>query len=174
MLVVYLFYPHSKIKTILLWEQIRWFQTLNFGLLRQKCPISNCEITEDRTKYNVSDLVLIHMWDKIDRPPTYRPPNQRWVFLMYESPIRTRKNLSVWNNLFNMTSTYMIDSDFPGFYESEANFFWKENKTFNKNFNFYGNKTKFAAAVSILIKVLIKKISLRSIRSIRFIKNLKK
>lgn len=146
----------NKIKRILYW--VDFYRLIKAKILKlgvktplkiQNCPVTNCELTNDRARLNESDLVLVHMWEGNLDPPTYRPPNQRWVFLMYESPIRTHKNLSVWNNVFNLTSTYRIDSDFPGFYESNANFYWKENTKFNETFNFYGNKTKFAAAVSI-------------------------
>ena len=149
----------NKIKRILLWES--FYNLEKKGILKlgervsfekQNCPVTNCELTMNRTKYNESDFVLIHMWDKIDKPPTFRPPNQRWVFLLYESP-RTYKNFTMFKNMFNLTSTYKIDSDFPGFYESSGTFYWHENKNFNENFNFSGKKTKLAAAVSILIKI---------------------
>ena len=146
----------NKIKRILFWSRFWNMFGKNIGerlpFEQRNCPVTNCDLTDDRNKLNESDLVLVHMWNKVDDPPAFRPPNQRWVFMLYESPIRTNRNLGKWNNIFNMTSTYLIDSDFPGYYESNAHFYWKENKAFNENFDFYGNRTKFAAAVSIISK----------------------
>jgi hypothetical protein len=42
---------------------------------------------------------------------------QRWIFMLYESPAHS-SDFSNLNNFYNLSSTYKIESDFPGFYES--------------------------------------------------------
>ena len=141
----------NRLKTILFWEMPDWYKKENLGVrepfIRQNCPVTNCEVTNDASKYNQSDFIVTHMWQDIRKPPSYRLAHQRWIFMLYESPIRTFYDFSIWKNFFNMTSTYMVNSDLPGFYESMSNMYWKENKTFDENFNFYGSKSNFAAAV---------------------------
>ena len=44
-----------------------------------KCPVTNCELTFNRTNYNESSLVLFHLRNSIDKYPSHRIQNQRWV-----------------------------------------------------------------------------------------------
>jgi phage-related protein len=56
-------------------------------------------------------------------------------------------DFSKFNGFYNYTSTYRVDSDFPQFYQQEESFVWKENKSFNENYNFAQGKSALAAAV---------------------------
>jgi hypothetical protein len=137
----------NSLKRILLWAKPSWFK-INIqnenAFKKSKCPVTNCELLTNKSKINESDFVLVHMREKdISIPPDYRPPNQRWIFIIYESPVHLYLNLSKWNNFFNMTSTYKVDSDFPHI----PNIYWKQNINFDENFNFYGNKKKFSVAI---------------------------
>jgi alpha-1,3-fucosyltransferase len=67
----------------------------------------------------------------------------------YESPASlaaTGYDYSMYTNFFNLTSTYEIDSDFPGVY-SMSKFKWELNENFDENQDFSSNKFFFAAAV---------------------------
>jgi len=109
----------SRMHTILFWNKPNWWDSS--GDLRS-CPISNCDIIFDKTKLNQSDLVLFHLCDGylINNLPKRTSLNERWVLALYESPqmmVKMSKN-TWWNpyklsRIFNFSSTYRIDSDFP-------------------------------------------------------------
>jgi hypothetical protein len=86
------------------------------------------------------------IWDTPDKIPTYRPKFQRWIFMTYESPIRSY-DYSRFNGVFNLSSTYMVNSDFPGMYQTESDFIWKKNESFDKNHDYSQGKIGFAVAV---------------------------
>ncbi len=91
------------------------------------------------------------------------------MFLLYESPTNSPNFYSNPNlrNFYSLSSTYKIDSDFPGFYEAGTLFMrielnnhqefyylfldsrmnWEFNSNFNEDFDFHINKKEFAAAV---------------------------
>ena len=77
--------------------------------------------------------------------PSYRLLNQSYVYVLYESPINS-PDFSRYENFFNMSSTYELESDFPGFYSSWR-FRWAINQSFNEDHDFSVNKIKFSAAV---------------------------
>ena len=142
------------IKKIFIWNA--FFKDKTFGykslgkispFIENNCPVTKCELLNDRNRLNESDLVLVHMRDDpIDKPPKFRPAHQRWVFVLFETPIGlvpVRK----WNSFFNLTASYMLNSDFPSYYESKNKLVWKKNNSFDANFNYLKGKTEFAAAV---------------------------
>jgi alpha-1,3-fucosyltransferase len=144
-----------EIKRILFWTT--WFGDDTFGVglgIRKpfenlNCQVTNCELLNDKTRINESDYVVAHMWDiwdTLDKIPTYRPKFQRWIFMTYESPIRSY-DYSRFNGVFNLSSTYMVNSDFPGMYQIESDFIWKKNESFDKDHNFTQGKKGFAVAV---------------------------
>lgn len=94
---------------------------------KRGCPVTNCELTSDRSLLSQADLVLVHMFDRLDRLPTgdgaMRPAKQRWVFVAYESPTNS-PDFSKFNGVFNLTSTYRLDSDFSC---NRDAFEWKPN-----------------------------------------------
>lgn len=143
---------NNKTKVILLWNTFFESADYGFGLgnkdpfIKNKCPVTNCEITNDKQKFNESDLVITHMRNDIEILKYPRRFNQKWTFFLAESPVHSA-DFTKYNGFFNLTSTYKIDSDFPGFYETGSNIHWELNGTFNINFDFYKNKTNFAVAV---------------------------
>lgn len=70
-------------KLILAWN--RYFNVdddyFRRSLKNRRCPVQNCEITSDRRRLNESDLVLVHMVDKFEPIPKFRPEKQRWVLI---------------------------------------------------------------------------------------------
>ena len=124
------------------------FQNQSMSVKIDGCPVTNCEATIDKLRIDESSLVVTHMRDSfnISSLSNYRPASWRTVFLIYESPFHTpRFPHSEYKNFYNLTSTYKLDSDFPHFYEKGLH--WKENTNFDKDFDFHGAKTKFAAAL---------------------------
>ena len=156
---------------ILLWNKFWDKWDYEFGLgkeeicIKHKCPVAKCEITNDRSRYNQSHLVITHMIDAMDTPPSYRPPLQRWVFFLYESPYLSSSDYSKYNGFYNLSATYRDDSDFLTTYELSATMSWETNEI-NGETDFHQNKTKFAAA-------LISKCGKNS-RRLEYIKELQK
>ena len=144
----------NKPKTILLWTYFKGLPLplVNYqtGLVKPfesfNCPVTNCELTYDRTKLIQSDLVVFHLRNKINYLPTRSFPDQRFVHVIYESPINCHL-CTEYKNVFNLSATYTLNSDYTSIYWSDAGIEWKENKSFDINYDFYSNKNKFAAAV---------------------------
>ncbi|XP_059187686.1 alpha-(1,3)-fucosyltransferase 4-like [Centropristis striata] len=76
--------------------------------------ISGCALTDDWGAYPQADAVIIHHRDVAtgasDLPPEPRPPEQKWIWLNYESPSHTPR---LWSfaDVFNLTMSYRTDSD---------------------------------------------------------------
>ncbi len=156
----------KKIKRIMLWNMLGNYNSYNVGFVKpfieNRCPVTNCMLTDDKSLLDKSDLVIVRMSDDYEKPKSKRPPNQKWVYVLYESPhhlkeiytstLRWKDLMWKWNEFeaangfFNLTSTYRIDSDFPGHYETLGGMYWEENKEFNADFDFHQSKTHFAAA----------------------------
>ena len=143
----------ADLKVILLWNTFWHWDDFGYGLgsedlfRKRNCPVTKCEITKDKSLINISHLVVTHMINKIDDPPKYRPPGQRWMFFLYESPYLTLNDYSQFNNVYNLTATYRDDSDILTPYEASAAMSWQTNEYFNIESDFHQNKTEFAAAL---------------------------
>ena len=76
-----------------------------------ECP-RKCKFTSDRSTIRNSDAVIFHLWDITDRKqlPVYHDPKQPWVLYNMEPPIMT-SHIKHFNDVFNVTMTYRIDSD---------------------------------------------------------------
>jgi alpha-1,3-fucosyltransferase len=144
---------NSKIKRILLWNKYFGQDDYGFGLgeivpfVKNKCPVINCELTNDKNKLNTSDYVLIHMRDLIHNLPQSRPINQRWIQYLWESPTNSKFDFKKFENFFNLTMTYRLDSNFTSRYQSELDMVWSINESYISNHDYHANKTKFAAAI---------------------------
>jgi alpha-1,3-fucosyltransferase len=142
----------SDIKKILFWNS--FFGQSSYGyevgkiypFVNKNCPVTSCELTVDKNRVNESDLVLVHLRDGYSQFPSYRPNDQRWVFVLYESPVHSGDFTNL-KGFFNMTSTYHLDSDFPDFYSTFSGLTWKRNYNFDENKDYLKNKTDFAAAI---------------------------
>ena len=91
------------------------------------CPEDRCMVISDHEQIQKAEVVVFHIRDMklgmftIDTP-SYRNPNQLWVFFSHESPYNTYVGsglLSSWNRdvtyldgIFNATMSYMTQSDF--------------------------------------------------------------
>lgn len=142
----------DKTKTILLWTKLNGLPLLpiQYGFRKPfedlKCPITDCELTTDRSRFNQSSLVLFHLRNRIDYFPQNRPINQRWVHIIYESPINCHL-CDRHENVFNLSATYTRDSDFSSIYWTDSGLYWSINETYDANADVYSRKTEFAATL---------------------------
>ena len=90
--------------------------------LFENCPVSDCFLTYNRQELpSVShfDAIIFHMADlEILKPQELpdqqdRDPSQRYVMFFLESPQHWTVDVSRFNNFFNWTMTYRLDSDIP-------------------------------------------------------------
>ena len=135
----------SPLKKILAWNKFYGERFMGYGggpvtpFVNKNCPVTNCEVIEDKSKLNEADLVVILMTDPIETQPprTRTSPKERWVFSTIESPFYHPESYSNWNGFFNYTSDYLIGSDFGINYESQKRFLWALNNSFDENYNFH-------------------------------------
>lgn len=114
--------PHALIR-ILSWTPVSafyqgpWypegsgiFKTCKFD------PPLSCEYTNDKSMLYVSDAVLFRglLLEQYPLPPKH-PPHQKWIFFESKPPRLTSitTNLTKYAHIFNLTSTYTLDSDIP-------------------------------------------------------------
>ncbi len=105
----------NKTKKIIIWNT---FFDIQFD--NSTCPLTNCQFTRNLTGIEEADLVLVHAREKeYSAFPEYtRPHYQRWVFSLYESPLNSF-DVSRFNGYFNLSSTYLHDTDYPGLYQHQ-------------------------------------------------------
>jgi hypothetical protein len=144
---------NPRTKLILFWNKFYGDESFYYSLGRKTpfeanhCPVTNCELTTNRLRVNEADLVVVSVLDQTAKfPDGPRPQNQKWVFTVIESPIHTPE-FSHYNGVFNLTATYLSDSDFTNSYEHQGSYMWKENVTFDINYDFYKDKVDFATAL---------------------------
>ena len=82
---------------------------------RLQCPVKDCYLTDDRNVIGQSSAVLFHVPNIMDEdPPGPRHPDQRWVYVVLESPIAlydAGRVVRPWRGQFNWTMSYRLDSD---------------------------------------------------------------
>ena len=144
---------NRPMKTILAWNRFYGEANFGYGLGKTKpfrdhfCPVTNCELTNDKRRLNESDLVMVMLTDSIDTPiPTYRGGRARWVSVVIESPVHT-PSYSIFNGVFNYTSDYLDESEFGLNYESQKQFLWGLNTTFDDNHDYSAGKSGFMVAL---------------------------
>jgi Fucosyltransferase, N-terminal len=101
----------QKRKRILFWTKYFGIDHFHVGFGQkpfQHCPVSNCETTKRRNLLSASDAVVFHPMDLWSKDlPRSRPPDQRWIFFLLESPqawgLKIKKPLA---DQFNWTMTY--------------------------------------------------------------------
>lgn len=132
----------KTIKTILMWTKfngaplIKYDMGIRTPFEKYNCPVTNCELTNDRSKFNKSQLVLFHLRNQIDSIPERAFQNQRYVHVIYESPVHCHL-CTKYENVFNFSANYRIDSDFTSLYWSDSGLYWDLNKKFNESFDFF-------------------------------------
>jgi len=86
-------------------------------------PVTNCLIISDRSQVTTADLVLFHMRSRISEFPPVRFSWQRWVYVVFESPQHCPMCCR-FKNVFNMSATYKMASDFTSLYLTAAGVEW--------------------------------------------------
>ncbi|XP_053576131.1 3-galactosyl-N-acetylglucosaminide 4-alpha-L-fucosyltransferase FUT3-like [Bombina bombina] len=95
-----------------------WTLPYRLQIALNQCPYpfdtSGCFYTVDRTLYTEADAVILYHRDvcssREQLPKMKRPSKQYWIWFNLESPSRS-SNLSLMDNLINLTMTYQADSD---------------------------------------------------------------
>ena len=98
-------------KRILFWTKYFGVDNFHVGFGQKpflNCPVSNCETTKRKNLLSTSDAVIFHPMDLWTKDvPRSRPPDQRWIFFLLESPqawgLKIKKPLA---DQFNWTMTY--------------------------------------------------------------------
>ncbi|XP_066953135.1 alpha-(1,3)-fucosyltransferase C-like [Macrobrachium rosenbergii] len=140
----------TPLKKILFWNDVFGHKDfyLGFGqepFVAAKCPISSCFATADRNLFSPEevDAVIWHVRSGDKSLPSKRSSHTRYVFWLLESPMHVYTNLKRFENVFNWTFTYRLDSDFPSpfgrVYRS------RELRPLPVDKNYAFGKTKFAA-----------------------------
>jgi len=131
------------LKTILLWNGLNGWGRVRGGrgeFIRQKCPVSTCVITTDKSKTETADLILFK--DMLTKSDISRPDFQLWMLYMLECPLHTGTVTHV--SAVNWTATYRQDSTIVTPYEKWV--YYDQNvKAIEQNFNYAENKTKKVA-----------------------------
>ncbi|XP_013775480.1 alpha-(1,3)-fucosyltransferase C-like [Limulus polyphemus] len=115
--------PLPGYKIIVLWTKIlgRHDPRLFLGTkLFQNCDVKTCQTTFNKVEIIKSDAVIFHVYHLCDLNdmPQYRFGSQRWVAFMTEAPPHDKlrhgkSNFSIFNNIFNWSMTYRLDSHIP-------------------------------------------------------------
>ena len=93
---------------ILLWTY------MNGGNVMKQCNTAvPCVYTNDRSLYNVSDVVILTSRFIRDRQqmPSFRPPHQHWITFLREAPDRTKLKIKPYETWFNWTVAYSMNGD---------------------------------------------------------------
>jgi alpha-1,3-fucosyltransferase len=119
----------TPIKTILVWNAPQRPEVLIFGtghdaFVLHKCRFSDCELVNSPYQYperpvDSYDAIVFNINDQFgvgSKRPYFdknkRPANQRYVFFTQEPPPSlVGQNLAQFENFFNWTMTYRMDSD---------------------------------------------------------------
>ena len=81
------------------------------------CDVQSCRVTYNKSDLSRSDAVIFHGRDlpsvmDMKHIVKQKPPQQRWVYFIHESPKFTFYDPSLYNGYFNWTMSYRRDSDF--------------------------------------------------------------
>jgi hypothetical protein len=142
----------KTIKTILVWTKIsgRPFDYIKFGIgtpfSEYKCPVTNCEITDDRKRLSESEIVLFHARNKIGFIPKRTHATQRFVYMVYESMANCKVCSNFSDNVFNYSACQSTDSDYMSIYWTNSGLYYAKNETFTEGFDYSAGKTRMAAA----------------------------
>lgn len=115
-------YPYSKMKYILQWTRSYTEPFIYMGrgqrtFINRRCPVNNCFVTPDKnllsdlTEY---DAVLFHgpeISQQLIRWPQKRSEHQKFVFVSMESSFRYPVFYQMYDDFFNWTWTYRLNSD---------------------------------------------------------------
>lgn len=110
----------TRLKTILYWNEFYGrYDTYDFGFgqeafVEKGCAFSNCFATKDRTMLPIDeyDAIIIHIRGLPNDWPRTRKPNQRYIMLSIDAPVKLYEYRRLERYSFNWTMTYRQDSTF--------------------------------------------------------------
>ncbi|XP_047471251.1 alpha-(1,3)-fucosyltransferase C-like [Penaeus chinensis] len=144
-------YAGPPLKKILFWNDAYGNRHYGFGygrepFIRAGCRINTCTTTANRAKYPLTklDAVIWHFRSNDKSLPAERSPHTRYIFWMMESASYLFGDLNRYNNVFNWTFTYRLDSDIPNPY---GRVYRLRQPHPPSDYNYAGNKTKLVAWV---------------------------
>ncbi|XP_057316244.1 alpha-(1,3)-fucosyltransferase 10-like [Hydractinia symbiolongicarpus] len=120
------------------------------------CPINHCDLTYDKNKLNISAAVLFHGRDlpnaeelrKLRHEQTQAVvAQQKWIWVMHESPMYTYYNPEIYNGIFNWTATYRPESEVFIPYFDVRKFVGNEAKSHSSK-NFASGKDKMVLFIN--------------------------
>ncbi|XP_026755797.1 alpha-(1,3)-fucosyltransferase C-like [Galleria mellonella] len=113
----------KHLKYILLWTSKDFspfylFGSGQRGFLNNNCSVINCYVTDDRNLFNGDitkfDAIAFNGRNmKYYDLPTKRAPHQKYIYVNMESNDNYPVCNAKFDNFFNLTSTYRLDSDIP-------------------------------------------------------------
>lgn len=113
----------KKTFNILFWttffNQNTWYSEENRiaddeSLKSVNCPVTNCFFTHNHSYLNNMadfDAIMIHGPEHLDEIPSHFSNKQLFIFVSLEAPTFIRENLTRYENYYNLTMTYRMDSD---------------------------------------------------------------
>lgn len=106
----------AGVKSILLWNTLFGDRNFYFGKgdVFRGCPVDRCEIFNDRGHLHVEDYdaILFHGNELTEyEVPPRRRLSQMYVYVNLESPANRAVPYEYYENYFNLTMTYRLDSD---------------------------------------------------------------
>lgn len=113
----------KSLKYVLLWTRADFAPFYYYGkgqeaFIKNNCSHINCFVTDDRKFFNSKitefDAIVFNgrNLNSLDLPKE-RSPHQRYVYMMMESADNYPVCDPIFNNFFNWTATYRLDSDIP-------------------------------------------------------------
>ncbi|XP_042872431.1 alpha-(1,3)-fucosyltransferase C-like isoform X2 [Penaeus japonicus] len=142
-------YAGPPLKKILFWNDAYGSRHFGFGygrepFIRAGCRVNTCTTTSNRGKYPLKDLdaVIWHFRANDKSLPAERSPHTRYIFWMMESASYLFGDINRYNNVFNWTFTYRLDSDFPNPY---GRVYRRRQPLPHTDYNYAANKTKLVA-----------------------------
>ncbi|CAG9558442.1 unnamed protein product [Danaus chrysippus] len=113
----------ETIRYILIWTEKNVKPLINLGegrtvFIEKKCKWSNCYVTDDRNllgDYTEFEAIIfggtqLYLLRYKNDLPKRRDPNQKYIYATLESAAGYPVCTSFWNNFFNTTWTYRLDS----------------------------------------------------------------
>lgn len=140
-------------KTILIWN----WEEFSYGIgkrqpfIMNKCPVVNCELTNDKDQLDRSDLVLVKYTSDLrprDLPKLKRDKSTMSLYL--PEPLVKYGNLSgvrILNGLFNSTATFKLNSNYLPHHYANVKFKWERNENFKMATSYFRFKTGLVAAL---------------------------
>ena len=139
-------------KVILFWDKFYAREDFYYGLgfktpfLTHKCSVYNCELTNNRSRLDESDVVVVSYMNPIKNIPEKRKVEQEWIGVIIESPANISPD-SHTNGLIHSMISFRRDSQFLSHYAYESELVWGLNAEFNETEDFLKKKPDFAAAI---------------------------